>query len=187
MESTISIECFKKRLAETIVWCSERTNPDDPAYSLRSNDLRPPGLRLCHNLKTELSEVVEPIVDQRAFWINNWRKNNLDLLVGMAGRLLICTSATESIPDGAVTELSKGFYDEDDMPPWDTWLCYLEEGSAGEGSPSYRTQYLLSWVPAQFVELANIGVETHFMGCMRWALQESTVFTRQLESAGLLT
>jgi hypothetical protein len=62
------------------------------------------------------------------------------------GRLLFCTSATESIPYGHVSAASQGFYDEDDLPPWDTWLYYFEPDKEIIGS-GYQPEYLLSWVP----------------------------------------
>jgi len=183
MESTIELDVFKKRLNETVAWCNKHIVPDDPARSLRSLDLRPPTLRLCPRLNIDLHDVVQAIADERAHWVTVW---NLKSSGVTNGRLLICTSATESIPDGAVTEESKGFYDDDDMPPWDTWLCYLYNEEILSNRKLYRREYLVSWVPPEFIDLANIGVEMHFLGCMTWAKEEDTPFTRQLTTADLL-
>ena len=101
------------------------------------------------------------------------------------GRLLFCTSATESIPDGHVSAASQGFYDEDDLPPWDTWLYYIEPDKEIEGL-AYQPEYLVSWVPRAWIDLAQIGVKEHFLDCMRWGEQTDIAFTRQLRYAGLL-
>jgi hypothetical protein len=187
MDSAIDIDVFKRRLSETVAWCFKRINPEEPAHCLRSIDLRPPGVLMCPRFNIEIHEIVQAVVDERAHWIHTWHKNFDKFPAGLAGgRLLICSSATESIPDGGVTELSKGFYDEDDMPPWDTWLCYLENDVHSHLGHIYQRQYLVSWVPPQFIELANIGVEGHFLDCMHWATQADTPFTRKLKTAGLL-
>lgn len=186
MESTIELAIFKKRLSETIAWCNEHIVPEDPVGSLRTKGLRPPGLKLCHRFNIDLHDVVQAIADERASSLQYWLKTH-SLPAGLAnGHLLICTSAQESIPDGAVTELSKGFYDDDDMPPWDTWLCYLYDDEILSNGKIYRCEYLVSWVPPEFIDLANIGVEKHFLDCMTWATDADTPFTRQLKAAGLL-
>lgn len=189
MNTTIKIDIFKKRLAETIAWCSKRVK-DEPTDKLRSSELRPPGWRLNHRLNLQLCDVVEAIVAERAYCVQNWADfREHKTAEGLAGgRLLFCTSATMSIPDGYVTQASNGFYDEDDMPPWDTWLCYwgTERHYAAGNDKRYQIEYLVSWVPASLIELANVGVEKHFMDCMSWAAKENEPFSHQLRFADLM-
>jgi hypothetical protein len=178
MQERIGLYIFKKRLAETIAWRSDRAVASNPAHGLRSSALRPPGLRMVARFRSEMHDVVQAVVDERAFWIHS-RHKNLDLLSsGLAnGRLLLCTSAADSTPDDQVMAASEGFYDDNHLPPWDTWLCYLGDK---------KRQYAVSWVPPQLLRLADIGVEEHSLKHMRWAEQEDTHFTRQLKTENLL-
>jgi hypothetical protein len=182
----MTIEDLRITLAETILWCTEHISPNDPALSLRSPILRPPGLRISDSISIGLPEIVNAVARQRATFITNQDRNQMTPARDLAGgRLLFCTSATESIPDGHVSAASQGFYDEDDLPPWDTWLYYIEpeKESIGKG---YQPEYLVSWVPSTWIDLAMIGVKEHFLDCMRWAEQTDIAFTRELREAGLL-
>jgi hypothetical protein len=191
---SIDIEGFRIRLAETIAWCTQGNfNPDfvvhRPALSLRSLILRPPGLRISSRLGVELQRIVNAVAEERAYLVQAWSHKAVKPARDLAGgRLLLCTSATESIPDGYVSSASEGFYDDDDLPPWDTWLYYLESGKEAPTTlrPGYQPEYLLSWVPAVCVGLAKVGVEEHFLDCMRWATQVDIPLTRRLSEAGLL-
>ena len=119
IDSAIDTDVFRQRLVETLAWCDKHSVPDDPAHSLRSGILRPRGLELVSWLKVELPQAVQALADERArlLSVNGSPESPPGSLAN--GRLLICTSATESLPDGYVTEESRGFYDDDDMPPWD--------------------------------------------------------------------
>jgi hypothetical protein len=57
------------------------------------------------------------------------------------GRLLVY-EPLETVTDGASNSSSRGFFDIEDAPPWDTWFLY----SAGSIS---------SWVPEALVQLAS--------------------------------
>ena len=70
------------------------------------------------------------------------------------GRLLIYFPS-ESLADGAAEVQSKGFFDYDNVPPWDTWVAYSD-----------RT--LLSWIPAQLVPLVQRGIDVNPEECIRW-------------------
>lgn len=184
-----NIEIFKSRLAETITWCTTGNSLNDPALSLRSSILRPPSLRLSNRFKIELQNVVNALAEERAQCMRSWNYKEINPAQDLAGgQLLLCTSATESIPDGGVSSSSRGFYDEDDLPPWDTWICYLIMNSDDVALPGwqYQKEYLVSWVPEVWVDLAKIGVEEHFLDCMSWASQVEIPFTRQLREAGLI-
>jgi hypothetical protein len=71
------------------------------------------------------------------------------------GRLLLY-APDENLFDGAAQYASKGFFNVDNVPPWDTWVCFFEE-------------YLVSWVPPQLLELANAGIEANPERCILWA------------------
>jgi len=180
MDATIDISIFQKRLAQTIAWCSSRVVVTEPATCLRSLDLRPPGTWIASRLNYKWDEIVTAIAEERERRLHYPGA----LSIGLAkGRLLICSSITEAIPDGGPTEESLGFIDDDELPPWDTWLCYLEDDTPDS---QYRHSYLVSWVPPEFIDLTQAASEVHFLDCLRWADTENTTFTRQLRAAGLL-
>ncbi len=52
--------------------------------------------------------------------------------------------------------LTKGFFDVNNVPPWDTWVCYLD-------------RYLVSWVPPVLEELASAGIRVNPEECIQWA------------------
>ena len=72
-----------------------------------------------------------------------------------AGRLLLF-APSETLSDGAARYASKGFFDDDNVPAWDTWIAYLEN-------------YVVSWVPPQLIELVNDGVDANPERCILWA------------------
>jgi hypothetical protein len=70
------------------------------------------------------------------------------------GKLLLF-APEETLSDGAATYASKGFFDVDNIPPWDTWVCYFE-------------RYVVSWVPPRLVALANAGIDANPEQCISW-------------------
>ena len=185
MNSTIDIDIFKKRLAQTIAWCSSRVVAEEPVTCLRSFDLRPPGTWVASLLNLQWDTIVDAIALERERRLHYPGK----LPVGLSdGRLLIASGITEGVGDGASEAESLGFVAEDDLPAWDTWLCYLREDSLNQSFPDHlsRYEYLASWVPPEFLELAQGAIEVQCVGCLSWAKNVDTAFTRQLKTAGLL-
>jgi len=62
----------------------------------------------------------------------------------------------ENLFDGAAKYSSKGFFDFNNVPPWDMWIRYLDN-------------YLVSWVPPVLDELASAGIEVNPEQCIQWA------------------
>lgn len=71
------------------------------------------------------------------------------------GRILLY-APDENLADGAARYASKGFFDVDNVPPWDTWVCY-----AGRN--------LITWVPPKLEGLANAGIDVNPEACITWA------------------
>jgi hypothetical protein len=78
----------------------------------------------------------------------------------LAGGRLLVYAPDDSLFDGAAEVSTGGFFDFDNIPPWDTWVAFLYE--------SERLQYLVSWIPPQLIELANTGVNVNPEACIRW-------------------
>lgn len=60
---------------------------------------------------------------------------------------------------------SKGFFDVDNIPPHDTWVWMVRNSRirqlADGGSWEGEANYLVAWVPPDFIELAGRGVEAN--------------------------
>jgi len=71
----------------------------------------------------------------------------------VGGRLLLYTPS-ENLACGAAEASSNGFFDVNNIPPWDISLD-LSEGT------------LVSWVPPALLDVAQMGI--HPEACIRWA------------------
>jgi hypothetical protein len=184
VKTTIDIEEFQLRLAQTIAWCSSRIVAEEPATCLRSFGLRPPGSDVAKRHNLPWDEIVTSISQVREKWLHYPG----ELPTGLAdGRLLIASGITESLVCGAAEAESLGFIDGEDLPPWDTWLCYLRDEVPNQAFPGQtsRYEYIVSWVPPEFFDFAQGAIEVNCAGCINWAEDVDTAFTRQLREAGL--
>jgi hypothetical protein len=88
-----------------------------------------------------------------------------------------------SLSDGAAEPASRGFFDNDNLPASDTWVYY---GTDGSGSRNFDQNFLVSWIPGQFVPLVNGGIEVNPEGCIEWASARDRLFTRSLKARKML-
>jgi hypothetical protein len=165
---------FRLRLAEAIAWCAGRGSAIDPANSLRTPALRPAVLdetrTHCHyawGTVPERQALVRTLAEERARrlrWEGRYPAMPADDLAG--GRLLIY-DPDGNLSDGAAEERTRGFFDVENTPPWDTWLCYVHARD-GEGWQPFDS-YLISWVPPELVVLAEAGIQINPEECILWA------------------
>jgi hypothetical protein len=100
-----------------------------------------------------------------------------------AGRLLLFDPIA-SLSGGGTEAASEGFFDDANIPPWDTWVYYLKDDTVA-GDALFST-VLLSWVPDPFVRVADKGIRANPEGCLSWARDVLTGFTRALKEWDLL-
>jgi hypothetical protein len=75
---------------------------------------------------------------------------------------LLVTDWRRSLFDGVLSIETLGFFDEDGMPPWDTWLALLKvEESLGK-------HCLLSWVPSEVSDLVDMAIPIDAAMCLSW-------------------
>jgi DNA-binding transcriptional LysR family regulator len=176
---------FRRRLAETIAWCAGRSSAVDPQGSLRTPSLQPLAFGDYTQPLEERQAIVDAVVEKRAKLLrveNRYPDASADALAG--GRLLIC-APDESVWDAVSESESDGFFDEVDIPAWDTWLCYCREPhSPAAIDPFY--DYLVNWVPPQFVDRVEAGILVNPVQCILWATELDTGFARRLRASGLL-
>jgi hypothetical protein len=93
------------------------------------------------------------------------------------GRLLVWERDT-TVDDGAGQAETNGYLDESDMPPWDTWVAYVD--------PHPQAGYLVSWVPAPFLERVGRAVAVNAYDALYWLRGSRLLLANVLAEEGLL-
>jgi hypothetical protein len=153
-------DLYKSRDWQRAMRLLKEAKPDSLAPlegQLRSTVLEPniPLSRL--QSEAERERIVTEVVNKRSRLLQAKRRefSEEQALSNSAGRLLTYIPS-ENVADGSSRYASKGFFDPDDTPPWDTWLHY-----------SNRT--LVSWVPAVLSPLAQAGIDANPVVSIAWA------------------
>jgi hypothetical protein len=151
-------------LCETQAWCSSRTS--------LAHNLRSPGLDPSDSLNIDIPHLedidrwvrdkyenyrlaVEELARKRSVLLSGIMTSPENAISEATGKLLLYFPL-ETVSDGAAEASSKGFFDIEDAPPWDTWLAYFE----GE---------ILTWVPDSMISLAQAGIDANPVDCIHWA------------------
>jgi hypothetical protein len=197
---------FAKRLAETIQWCTKHADPDNPKSCLRtpllqptSNHILQEGFEFPPNEKYLSTKQVVPLwyeeVLSRQLMVETVtrcrRQQTSHLLEDVnqlhcplhEGRLLLYFTDFTNHNGGSEHE-SLGFFDENDEPPWDTWVAYYPD-------PDYQTEinawsrkplsfpafsglrpvtmdFVVAWIPPNLIDIAQKGIDVEAMGCLCW-------------------
>jgi len=88
----------------------------------------------------------------------------------LGGRLLLY-EPDRDLAHGIEEEETRGYVDVNNVPPWETWVAYIFEPEAN---------YLLSWVPRQFISLVSAGINVSPEKAFRWLDTEDLLLTRIL-------
>jgi len=175
---TRTLEQFKNRLAQTIFWCAPRADMASPATSLRTPGMRP---RL---LEVSRSSAVNTVVHARE------RNGGLDIRKATIptalgdGRLLVYFP-NDDLVCGAAEQETAGFFDVNNIPPWDTLVDYLQDDQPNVDS--FDTEYLVAWVPPALVSLADAGINVNPEQCIMWLADTSVELANALRAENLLT
>ena len=122
---------------------------------LRSQDLQPESF-FQGRCPEKRSEIVARVVALRAEKLQSEKRSPTQPTSDLAGGKLLLFAPEDSVLDGAAQYASKGFFDVDNVPPWDTWICFVEK-------------YVVCWVPPQLLELADSGVNADPVQSLLWA------------------
>jgi uncharacterized protein (TIGR02996 family) len=180
-----ALTLFKRRLAETIAWCRNRHIP-----FLRTPVLEPPSL-LGHETPStdgqrtwrypstaERESIVNALANRRARLLaENGRHAQSSDLAG--GRLLLFDPGG-TLSDGAASSESSGFFNQDNVPAWDTWVWYAEDRPESLGGWKMFSSYLVVWVPPHLSGLAEFGIRVNPEECISWVSDAETALTRRL-------
>jgi len=120
------------------------------------DQLRSPGLQplpfFPDSTSEKCSEIVSSVVARRAEALQRDPRDPSTRALDLSQGRLLLFAPRESLSDGAASYSSKGFFDVDNAPPWDTWVGLVEQ-----------------YVPPQLIELANSGVDVNPEQCLLWA------------------
>jgi hypothetical protein len=148
-------------------------NISNPKHCLRSAQLRPDyefdsepdydvdlwaDTPMINKLVDSRSQLVTPLNTER----------DIDL---RGGRLLIHFLG-ESNHNGATADITSFYLDNNDTPPWDTWVqAFVPESWARLSPDEIPSEYpfLISWVPPEFLETVHEATESECVGMLMWA------------------
>ncbi len=96
------------------------------------------------------------------------------------GRLVLYCPR-DNLCDGAACVCSEGFFDCDNVPAWDTWVCYTtvihrDIPKWRSWSPDETSAVLVSWISPQLLDIAGKGVAANPEQCIVWLPDEMTIF-----------
>jgi hypothetical protein len=108
----------------------------------------------------------------------------------LQGGRLLAYFPDDTLSDGVAGEESNGFFDEANIPPYDTWVWMVQDvrtitrkNGTTEEMPA---NFLVAWVPPAFIELANKGILANPEECIAWLDQLDNPFTRTLRRSNLI-
>jgi hypothetical protein len=99
------------------------------------------------------AQAVAQVVAQRSQLTAGTSAEKRDMNIG--GRFLLY-SPSENLACGAAEASSNGFFDVNNVPPWDIWVDF------SEGT-------LVTWVPPALLDVAQMGISANPEECIRWA------------------
>lgn len=195
------IEAFQDALAETIAWCALRATPLEPESGLRSLPLRNQPSMESRTID-ERKQAVADIATTRTVFLSDAGIYLQEPAADLAGGYLLLFAPDETLSDGAAWVSSGGFFDWDNVPPWDTWVAHIEDTPAdpeqintwfrqharkqGITRPPLQIAYLVCWIPPCLLEAADAGIDANPEECIEWLADRDTTFTRALREIGLL-
>ena len=170
-------EQFKTRLAQTIAWCASRADKRNPATSLRTATLRP------HLLEENRASTVETVAIAREL-SGGAEVRKATLTTGLGGGRLLIYFPNTDLACGAAEQETDGFFDINNVPPWDTWVAYIHDDQPN--IDYFDTEYLIAWIPAEFVDLASVGIDINPEQCIQWLSDTSVELVDTLRAENLL-
>jgi hypothetical protein len=161
-------ELVRRRIAEAAAWCSHQ--------SAVGNSLRTPELRPSHpfireekmpNGRAEYKHLdtagrlaeVERLVMNRAALLSHFKIAISDVSLRSAEGRLLLAEFDYSMWDCLSQHESGGFFDEFDIPAWDTWIDLRH---------TEKTDVLLCWVPKSLVPIVDQGIHVNCPACISW-------------------
>ena len=167
---------FIQRLHETIAWCAPRVDVSGAKHCLRSAQLRPD-----YEFSSEPDydvdlwadiPMINKVVDSRAPVLTPATALITQRDIDLHGGRLLIHFLGESNHNGLTADITSYYLDNNDTPPWDTWVqAFIPELWAHQSPDEVPTvfPFLISWVPPEFLETVNEATEYECVGMLMWA------------------
>jgi hypothetical protein len=151
-------------LSETVAWCVSRSLQDehfrsdqlDPSAFLKIPPFSESSIEVWLERKRESYQLaISAINANRSTLLRAANIHVVDPAVAESKGRLLLYEPLETVTDGASESCSRGFFDIEDAPPWDTWFLY----SAGS---------IFSWVSEAMIQNAQAGIDANTVDCIHW-------------------
>jgi hypothetical protein len=106
--------------------------------------------------RSERISIVEDVATRRAGLLKTMGWYPETSLINLTEGRILLYAPDDNLSDGAAVYPSKGFFDVNNVSPWDTWVCFAD-------------RYLVSWVPPVLEGLAEVGIKVNPEECIKWA------------------
>jgi hypothetical protein len=176
-------ERFINNLTNAIAWCTVAGSLSDPKASLRT----------CKPELDDLTDQVSQVyrVDfERIGRLRSAGRTDRPVVTDLCGGRLLAYFPSDTLADGAAETESKGFFDVNDIPPYDTWVWIVRNvrrwQAAGHTTAEREANYLVAWVPPDFIALADAGIGVNPGDCIMWLDELDDDFVRSLRGMNLL-
>jgi uncharacterized protein (TIGR02996 family) len=192
-----------RRLAETVAWCGQ---PDlaglrTPELLPQARDGGPAVEPLWHCPAPEArTALVHQLAGRRARKLA--RRGLEPAAADLAGGRLVLFEPERARGEAVVEVAGDGYLDRYQVPAWDSWLFYLDEGGEGRRRvhahweaewilgrplrPRVFASYLVAWVPAAAAAAVDGGCEAQAESALAWAEDVDCALTPRLRELGLL-
>jgi hypothetical protein len=145
----------KNEFRDAQAWCAAKADLTRPKDCLRDERLKP------QLLPPSRLDAVDDVRRSRRLYSDRHVSADLDSVV--AGGRLIAYSPDFNLACGMSEVETKGYFDVNNTPPWDTWVALLDAPNAKHWETS-----LIAWVPAPFVPLVQAGINVIPECCVMW-------------------
>ena len=145
----------KNELREAQAWCAAKADLARPKDCFRDERLRP------QMLPPSRRDAVDDVRRNRRLYSDRQVPGNLETVI--AGGRLIAYSPDCHLACGMSEVETKGYFDVNNTPPWDTWVALLHAPNAKHWESS-----LIAWVPSVFVPLVQAGINVIPEQCVLW-------------------
>lgn len=124
-------------------------------HQLRSEVLRPFAQSLAQ-FGADHDVIVDQTAEARSQALRQSGKGSNSQSRDLCNGRLLLFAPEDNLSDGAAEYASMGFFDVENVPPWDTWIVMFGK-------------YLVSWVPPQLFRLVQEGLDVNPEQCIVWA------------------
>lgn len=192
MPVLISVAEFQNRLANTQHWCCEKIADEDRDWKnrLRTPELRPPSadednqtVPDCWKTDAQHAVAVDFVVRKRTELLHLAATGTHQAAAALASGRLLAYDPSNNDCSGGPYAVSDGYFDFAEVPPWDTWVCFVQNQ---EKPLMWFNSYLISWVHPSLIHKVIDGMEASPCGSLEWCDKTDTPFADELIRSGLV-